>query len=224
MINLLSSFLGGGAMYLAISYISRKWINHLFDRDIEKYKKELETQHKRIQLGIDAKLEKLKVEYSNIYTERLEVFKTIIKYLSDIKKCINILSSYHMYECKPNIDFDEASDIDENCSCDDYCIKNYWKIVTDFRQLWRDMHLYYETHEMFFSLQQCLNFRKIDVQLAILSQDAILYGTRPGFDRKVKAYAIFEMFHTYDLSAIEDNREQLIESFRSFLGVPTIEH
>lgn len=84
------------AIGTALLYKKKKSIETKFAETLEEKKAELERKNREIQLALDVKLEKSRIEYSYVYKERLGVIKEIHSkllclntYLQTVKKTIS---------------------------------------------------------------------------------------------------------------------------------------
>ena len=81
-------------------------ITHWFNKDIETHKSELDKKSKQIQSSLDTQLETLRIQFSIINTERLQVLKEGYIRITETLNQINAISSYYLYDCKENLDYE----------------------------------------------------------------------------------------------------------------------
>lgn len=69
----------------AIAFNKKKGIENKFNKELETYKSELDKKNREIQLILDTRLEEVKIEYSNIYSQRLKIIADIYSQLALIE-------------------------------------------------------------------------------------------------------------------------------------------
>lgn len=66
-----SLVVGGGAGLVVFKWLGKKWLSHWFDKDLEKYKQQLEL----------LKMQK-HLQFSNVYVQRAEVIREVYRLLA----------------------------------------------------------------------------------------------------------------------------------------------
>lgn len=82
----------------------KKWLDSWFekknkdyqkeiDKEVEKYKSELDAKNREIQNHLDLKLELLRVEYGTLYSKRLEAIRRTHKYVITLKNITTLIAA-----------------------------------------------------------------------------------------------------------------------------------
>lgn len=210
----------GSIVWVIAKLFGKNLIELWFQKRLKTYETDLDLKVRSIQNSLDIQLEKARVQFGRLNTERIEVYKEICKRLNHIDDLINKISSFDSYECKLNVDYDSKC---TEHDCDSACIVNYWTYVTEFDKYVRDTKNYIDCNEIFMTLQQELSLHKIFNILLSLLKEAIHIGTRPEKSSKDKALEIFSLFRNVDKVKLDKEKQTLIDLFRAVIGISQIE-
>lgn len=224
---ILNSIISSGVVLVVLKLIGEGWINHLFQKQIKKldatiakdlasYNSVLDTNARRIQAQMDIQSEQIRIQYSTIFTQQLEVYKEVCKQMNHIFNLYNRIQSFYSYDCRPNIDFSKKRDCGE--ICDENCIINYWDFVVKFKENVQKLSDYIDCNEMYFSLSQTISFLKIEKELIMLGGNAIKIGTDIHIDENQKATKVLKLFNEYDMTQFIDLKNDIVNSFRERIG------
>lgn len=228
---ILESIIPSGIVLIAIRLIGEGWINLMFQKQIKKFdaniakdlaafNSNLDSSTRRIQAQVDSQLEQLRIQYTNVFSKQLGVYKDACKQMNSVYNLYNRIKSFYSYDCRANIDFSNKELCDG--SCNDDCIVHYWNFVVKFLE---DVHRFkdfIECHEMYFTLAQTVSFLKIETDLLKLASDAITIGTVPQTEPNTRAENVLKLFNDYDISSFIELKNEIVNSFREKIGTLTV--
>lgn len=206
-----------------ILFTSKKQITHWFNKDIETHKSELDKKSKQIQSSLDSQLETLRIQFSIINTERLQVLKEGCIRITETLNQINAISSYYLYDCKENLDY-ESKCHSNGSACEDSCILNYWEKIIAFDKYTRDTNNFFNNNQMFFSLEIVVKHLNIIDLVFKLRKEAIDLHLQQNISPKEKALTSFELFHNFDRVEIGSLSYDLINEYRVLIGVSPLKN
>lgn len=223
----LESIISSSIVLIILRLIGEGWINLVFQKrlkkfdadiakDLASFNSRLDYSTRRIQAQIDVQLEQLRIQYTNVFSKQLDVFKEVCKQLNSVYNLYNRIRSFYTYDCKANIDFSNKEICDSSCNED--CIINYWKFVVKFREEVHKLKDFIECNEMYFSLSQTVSFLKIETDLLKLASDAISIGTAPQNTPNTRAENVLKLFYEHDMNSFLDLKNEILDSFREKIG------
>ncbi len=223
----LESIISSGIVLIILRLVGEGWINLIFQKRLKKFDAEiakdlasfnskLDYSTRRIQAQMDVQLEQLRIQYTNVFSKQLDVFKEICKQMNTVHNLYNRIQSFYTYDCKANIDFSDKQICDS--ACDENCIINYWKFVVKFRDEVYKLKDFIECNEMYFSLSQTISFLKIENDLLKLASEAISIGTAPQSTPNTRAENVLKLFNEHDISSFIDLKNEILNSFREKIG------
>lgn len=206
-----------------ILFTVKEKISHLFKKDLENHRAALEKKSKQIQISFDTQLETLRIQFSLLNTERLKVLKEACTRITETLNQINIISSFHNYECKENVDYENKC-LSDSSECDDSCILNYWDKIVSFDKQTRQTHDFFENNQMFFPLEIVAKHLKIIALVFALRKKAYDVHFRENLDSKQKALKCFKLFHDFESNEIKSLQSDLMNEYRMFIGVSPLKN
>ncbi|MHC1690295.1 MAG: hypothetical protein AB9833_05625 [Bacteroidales bacterium] len=206
-----------------ILFTAKGRITHWFNKDLETHKSELDKKSKQIQSSLDTQLETLRIQFSIINTERLQILKEGCVRITETLNQINTISSYYEYDCKENVDF-ESNCLSDGTKCDNSCILNYWEKIITFDKYTRDTDDFFKNNQMFFPLEVVSKHLKIIVLVFNLRKDVYDAHFQQNISSKEKALKCFELFHNFDREEIRSLSDDLINEYRVLIGVPPLKN
>lgn len=224
---IIESIISSGVVLIALKLIGEGWINLSFQKrlkkfdatiakDLASFNSILDSSARRIQAQMDIQSERIRIQYTNVFSKQLEVYKDVCKQMNFVYNLYNRIQSYYTYDCRLNIDFSKTKDC--NDICDEDCIIHYWKFVIQFREEVRKLSDFVECNEMYFSLSQTISFLKIEKDLFKLGADAIRIGTNPQNNPNEKAEAVLKLFNGHDITSFINLKNEIVDSFREKIG------
>ena len=73
-----------------------------FDADIAKdlasFNSRLDYSTRRIQAQMDVQLEQLRIQYTNVFSKQLDVFKEVCKQMNSVQNLYNRIQSFYTYD------------------------------------------------------------------------------------------------------------------------------
>ena len=195
-----------------------KWKGNVvakMSKDTAKFTAELDNKKQEIQNSLDVKLEQIRIQYGNVFSERLSVFKEMSIKISEIEVLVNKISSYHSYSCKENVDFNEGK-CKTDGTCDSNCIINYWDSVVEVGDNLKEYVECINRNQMFLSLSMYKNHIEIAVEIKSKVNSVINTLDDASMSKKERAFYSFEVFEKID---IMDLKEELVDEYRKVLGI-----
>lgn len=223
----LESLISSGIVLIILRLVGEGWINLVFQKrlkkfdadiakDLASFNSKLDSSTRRIQAQMDVQLEQLRIQYTNVFSKQLEVFKEVCKQMNSVYNLFNKIKSFYSYDCRKNIDFSNEEICDGVCY--ENCIFHYWKFVIKFRDDVQKLKDYVECNEMYFALSQSISFLKIEAELLKLASDAINIGTIPQTNPNTKAENVLKLFENHNISSFIELKEEIVNSFREKIG------
>lgn len=227
---IIESVISSGIVLIVIRLIGEGWINLMFQKQLKKFdaniakdlaafNSTLDSSTRRIQAQVDSQLEQLRIQYTNVFSKQLEVFKEACKQMNAVYNLYNRIKSFYSYDCRVNIDFSNKELCDG--ACDEDCIIHYWNFVVKFREDVHKFKDFIECHEMYFTLAQTVSFLKIETDLLKLASDAITIGTAPLTNPNKRAENVLKLFKEHDISSFIELKDEIVNSFREKIGTLT---
>lgn len=206
-----------------ILFTAKGRITHWFNKDLVTHKSELDKKSKQIQLSLDTQLETLRIQFSIINTERLQILKEGCIRITEILNQINTISSFYKYDCKENVDYDNKC-LSDGAECETSCILNYWEKIISFDKYTRQTQDFFENNQMFFPLEIVGKHLKIIVIVFSLRKKAYDIHFHQNISSKEKALKCFKLFHNYDKKELSSLQDDLINEYRVLIGISPLKY
>ena len=206
-----------------IFFTVKQIISNLFKKDLETHRAVLEEKSKQIQSSFDTQLEILRIQFSSLNTERLDILKEACIRITETLNQINKISSFHNYKCKESIDYDSKC-LSSGSECDESCILNYWDKIVAFDKYTRQTHDFFEYNQMFFPLEIVSKHLKIITLVFSLRKKAFDIYFQENLNSKQKALKCFELFNNFEINEINSLQNDLLNEYRIFIGVSPLKN
>lgn len=190
-----------------------------FAKDLEKYKSELDAKNKEIQAQLDTKIELLKIQYSNVFSDRIEIFKNESIRIFRIEKQVSEIQAFkNNYKCYTIIDFNKACNTKSPC---EECILNYRDKIIKLQDDCRQEYYYFQENSMFFSIEMIGKSAEIMTPIIEACGSALKVEYD---DANRKAREMIDIICDIDIAQLSKLREDLNSMFRLIIGISYYEN
>lgn len=219
-LNLLGGLSGIALLILGVAkLLGKNLLDHWFAKDIERYKSDLDVINKNIQSQLDAKIEVLKIQYANVFSERISIFKNISRdYYKIEERIVKIQAFKNNYPCYEKMDFSKVCKNDSPC---DECILNYRDKIIDLRESCLKTNSYLEENNMFFSIEMIGKSAELLTIVVEACNSALDINNE---DKNLEAREIIDKIVELDINCFSKLRNELNSMFRLIIGISYYEN
>lgn len=199
---ILLSVLGSGTLIAILGWLTKSLVTHLLDKDIQRYKAELESEKKvelqKLEFELKRRFEEHSIRFEKLHQRRDEVIAVLY---SKIVEFYNAIESFIDFARLPQ---ENELEIER---------EKLWAAVDSFRD-------YAEKHRIYFSEAVCSRldnlYQTADHPTSLLVMASEYKGPPGGSDFLIDAWKAAEEALTVDVQAI---RQAIEADFRGLLGV-----